>query len=455
MLKPVKLKNGLTVLKFPKPSSNTILVGYVAASGSSVEFDKWPSGTSYFLDRMFRYGTDKNPSPKSMTKALEGVGGTYYGVPGQEITQHYIITPSYHQYKATSMMAEIIQHSYFDEKDIEKEKYNLVEFLKQGEFHDLQDASQLALSNLYMDSPLSSPIMGTVDSIIDISEKSLNDYFAHQYRPDKSYLVFAGNFDNKGLMELIDQEWAYWNPTSRVNIPLPPVNRGDLGDMPRVHYKQRGIPYTDISFSFVFDEGYAIKSEPEKGDEEVDEKEIEKKQSIKLKDLAYLLVLNSLIGMGRSSRLWSKAVDEEMLFSNVQSDLVLFKNTGYLQIEGRTENSQFTFALEAVLGVLESLKKTTISINELAKVKEFVKGCLIKNHEDLLYSTMWQVENIISSEFVYELDDLIKLINKVDSNQLRSMAMDLFVPQRMTITTLGTAKETRLVEKLIRKYLGS
>jgi hypothetical protein len=34
------------------------------------------------------------------------------------------------------------------------------------------------------------------------------------------------------------------------------------------------------------------------------------------------------------------------------------------------------------------------------------------------------------------------------------LANSLFVPQKMAITTLGPAKETRLVEKLIKKYLG-
>ncbi|NJK70689.1 MAG: hypothetical protein HC932_00240 [Thermales bacterium] len=58
---------------------------------------------------------------------------------------------------------------------------------------------------------------------------------------------------------------------------------------------------------------------------------------------------------------------------------------------------------------------------------------------------------MLSSGFEYNLDDLIEKINKVEASQLRSIAMDLFIPERMTITTYGTAKETRLVEKLIRK----
>jgi predicted Zn-dependent peptidase len=459
MLKPQQLKNGLTVLKIPKSGTNTMLVGYVAASGSSTENGNWPEGISSFLQRMFLYGTDKHPSPRSLNQALESIGGTFYTLAGHEMSQLFLVVPSYHQYKATSIMAEIIQHSYFEERDVLREKNQLVESLKSGIDFENTKASELAMLNLYRNNSLSSPARGSVDSIIDIERKDVMDYFAHQYRPDKSYLVFAGNFDNKGLMELIDQEWAYWNPGSRVFIPTPQIHADSIGPLPRIIYMQRGISYTDLALGFVLDEGYAcsglISSDEELNPNQNDKEEINTRiKNQKLVDFAYLTVLNAIIGKGRSSRLWSKGVEDELLFSGIESDLILFKSTGFLQIKGRSENSQFTFALEAVLSVLESLKKTTISINELSKAKEFIKGQMIMEHEDLVYSTLWQLENLIGSEFEYTLEDLIEQINKVEANNLRSIAMDLFIPERMTITTFGTAKETRLVEKLIRKYLG-
>ncbi|NJK70691.1 MAG: insulinase family protein [Thermales bacterium] len=316
MLKPVTLKNGLTVLKLPKTGINTMLVGYVAQSGSSVESGNWPEGISHFLGRLFQYGTDKHPSPKSLNQALESVGGSFFGLTSHEISQLYMVVPTYHQYKTTSIMAEIIQHSYFEERDITKEKNNLVEFLKSSEIQHEGRVSSLALSNLYMNHPLSSPIRGSVDSVIDITRKDVLDYFAHQYRPDQSYLIFAGNFDNKGLMELIDQEWAFWNPGSRVFIPSPQVTKEDIGLLPRINYKQRGISHTDMAFSFVLDEGYLSQEAYEikhKKDVEENEKEliIQKSQEEKLTDFAYLTVLNSILGKGFSSRLWMKGVEEE------------------------------------------------------------------------------------------------------------------------------------------------
>ncbi|NJK70690.1 MAG: hypothetical protein HC932_00245 [Thermales bacterium] len=62
-----------------------------------------------------------------------------------------------------------------------------------------------------------------------------------------------------------------------------------------------------------------------------------------------------------------------MLFGSIESDLILFKHTGFLQIAGRSENSQFTFALEAVLSVLESLKKLPSPLMSYPKPKNSSK----------------------------------------------------------------------------------
>ena len=112
---------------------------------------------------------------------------------------------------------------------------------------------------------------------------------------------------------------------------------------------------------------------------------------------AKIYLLNTILGQGMSSRLWTKSVEEEMLLETVQSSLVRFSNKGYFQINAACENSQFSFGLESILQILESLKKTTVSINELSKAKELLKGQLILEQENLLSTTVWQVEQTMFS----------------------------------------------------------
>ena len=173
-----------------------------------------------------------------------------------------------------------------------------------------------------------------------------------------------------------------------------------------------------------------------------------------LQKYAVLMLLNTILGQGLSSRLWVKCVEEELFFNYIQSEIVKFTSTGYLQIQGQVENTQFSFGLQSVLSVLEILKKTTISINEIQKAKEYLKGRLIMEHENLLEATVWQVESLISSGLSFDLDDLIQKIDEIDVAEIRELANEIFIPQRLAISTVGTAKESRLIDRLINKYLG-
>jgi predicted Zn-dependent peptidase len=423
-------------------------------SGSSVEEGYFPQGISHLVERLFWCGTDKHQSTKKLNLTLESLGGNFTSLTSHELSIFYLTVPDYHQYKAMSMLSEVIQRSYFDITDIEREKKLLIERLKLENEHLENDPAFLSMSNLYANSSLGLPIRGTVDSVSSISQEEVLEYLTHQYRPDKCCLIIAGSFENKAIMELVDQEWGVWNPKSKKHIQPLDFNQEDVGDLPRITYRQKGIGQTYITLSFLLAEGLSPKKilEAQKSTVEV---EIDYKKILEqnLQTKATQMVLNSILGQGLSSQLWTKTV-EELLFNRIGSDIVQFKETSFLQISGEIENSQFSFGFESTLSVLEALKKTTVSMNELAKAKEYIKGRMIMDHEDLIASTFWQIEQLIGSGLTYEIDDLLKRVSEVTVGQVRSLAMDLFKSENLAITTYGPAKETRLVEKLIKKYLG-
>lgn len=457
MLKPINLKNGLTVLRLPKTGANTFLVGFVAATGSAVEEGYFPQGISHLVERLFWAGTDKHPSTRSLNLTLESIGGSFNSLVTQELTQYYLTVPSYHQFRAISMLAEIIQRSYFDSRDIEREKRAIVEEIKGFEETFESDSYQLALSNLYSGHSLGLPVKGSIDTVMSISQEDVIEYLAHQYRPDKNFLILAGNFDNKASMELVEQEWTFWNPKTKKFIEPMEFHSEDVGELPKIVYRQRGFAKTQLVLGFLMKEGMQLNFQKvQKNEVETDNTEPDTKKILDetLTKWSEALILNIILGQGLSSRLWNKAVEEEMLFDTIKSELVRFRATSYLQISGVTDNTQFSFGLESILSTLEALKKTTVSINELAKAKEYLKGKLIVDHEDLLIATGWQVENLIGTDLTFELQDLLTTIDKIEAPAIRALASDLFVSEKMITTTLGTAKETRLVDKLIKKYLG-
>jgi predicted Zn-dependent peptidase len=453
MLKPVNLKNSMSVLRFPK-TCNTFIMGFVVKSGSVVEDTKFPQGISNLIEKLFWRGTYKHPSSKHLNNTLESLGGQFTSFTTQESTHFYIEVPTVNQYKAISFLSEIIQRSYFDPRDIELEKKALIEQLKAYNQSMEYEINQASMSNLYSESSLGLPVEGFIDTINTITQTEVMEYLAHQYCPELCSIVMAGNFETKKTLELLEQEWSVWNPKTRKPIAVEPLAFSE--DFPKLNYRQRGIAQTFVSIDFILDEGYRPNVGLENSEEQTatkDEKEQKQEIENRVQNLANLMVLNAILGQGYSSRLYLKGIEEEMLFNSIESRLNYFTNTSYFQIVGYTDNLQFSFGLECILSSLDSLRKTTVSINELAKAKNFLKGKLIRDHENLLLSTIWSVDNYLGSGFSYDIDKIVEKIDKVESPIIRSLALDLFIPERMSITTLGTAKENRLVDKLIKKYL--
>lgn len=454
-LKPIVYKNGLTLLRFPKTHSNLVVVGFVVKTGTSIELDNFPAGISYLIEKMFWKGTDKHSSIKSLNQALEGMGGDFYSFTGRETTHYYIRVPAGSQFKAISMLSEIIQHSYFQHFDLENEKQKLIEKVKFHQEELLSDTVDLSIENMYEDSGIGQPQYGTVESILTIAGEHIIEYLAHQYSPKNCFLVLSGNFESKNAIELMEQEWALWSPRSLEILKADDFDPIQDQKLPKLHFKQRGLPKIQIALGFALDGGLEPVLSADDYDSNDKEAGAEIARSV-LSDWARLIVLNTLLGQGLSSRLWFKCVEEEMFFDFISSQIILFNKTGYLHIGGTAvDNSQFTFALESILVTLEAVKKTTISITEFTKAKELAKSKLIIENEDLLLSTIWQMETTLLSNLTVNKEDLIESISEVDLNGLRSLAMDLFVPERVVVSTLGTARQSSIINKLIKKYLQS
>ncbi len=452
MLKPVTLKNGLTVLRLPNSDSKLFTVGFVANTGTAVEKDTYPIGISYLIERMFRCGTDKHPSKRSLNTALDTIGGKYASITGHELTEYYITVPEQHQFKAISMLAEIIQRSYFDARDLEREKRELVEGNDQEETDLIYEGSYLGLANIYQGHGLGYPMLGEMDTIAQIKQGDILNYLSAQYQPEKAYLVISGNFKTKEATDLMGQEWSFWNPAPKKYKEIKNFRVEDK-NLPKMTYNQRGSQETEIVAGFMLGEGMQPRRIKIATAEDQDLLNMEKIQDKFLTDWATQMMLNTILGQGKSSKLWVKGIEEERLFSGIQSNLVRFSDTGFLEISGTTDNSQFTFALESALLVLDSLKKTTTSMNDMVKTREYLKGQIIADQENLLSATVWQVENLIGSGLTFEIEDLITKINKIEAIQIRDLANKLFKKENFFLSTLGTAKKTMMVDRLVEKYL--
>ena len=456
MQKADKFKNGLGLLHYPASDTQVFIIGLVAKTGLIYENSLVKPGILYLIERLLYSGTDRYPSNKQISLMLESLGGRLHSVIGQETFQIYLEVPHYNQFKAISFLANLIQYSNFDNTDIESQKQYIKNWLisKQNSSLLQTEGSEIQLRSFYLGNrynEINSTI--TLDSLLNITRGEIIDYYSRQFSPENCHLVLSGKYDDIELDRIVEQEWGFWNPKTRYMLDIQDEREDILQALPNIDFRQRGQMHTEVNFGFLIDNNPQDRFLNSETSAQLEGKELELAVQEYIIDIARLMILNNVLGQGVASKLWMKSVDETMYFYQIESDITVLRNCNYLEIKGILEHNMFTFGLESVLMTLKDLTRDTVAINEILKAKEVIKGKFILSHENLLNKTLWQVDNFLLTGMNLELDELIKVIQKVQANEIRSLADNIFRQNKLQLVILGTAKETRIVKSLIDKYL--
>ena len=221
------LQNGLKLYLIPKADFNESYAIISTKFGSidtrftvdGVEgIKEFPAGIAHFLEHKLFEDQD-----------------------GQDYLQHFVrlgaesnaftsFTQTSYLFSTTSnvnenlrLLLEMTQSLHLSKDSLKKEK-----LIIQQEIEMYQDSPDYqlffrALANLYPDTPLAQDIAGTVSSLSQIDEKSLQDNFDYFYQPSNMQLVVVGNFDLDSLVNLVSD----FEMKTSLN-PLPHISPVDL-----------------------------------------------------------------------------------------------------------------------------------------------------------------------------------------------------------------------------------
>ena len=193
-----KLENGLTVTLLPKNDFNevygvaTVQVGsvdtkFTARNGKKEEY---PSGIAHFLEhKLF----ERENSEDIMT-AFTKLGADSNAFTSFTNTS-YLFSTSDNVAECLDLLDELVTSFNITEESVEREKDIIQQ--EREMYQDDPDSCLFfkTLANLYPETPLASDIVGTEDSIEDISLEDLLDNFDEFYTPVNSQIFLVGNFD--------------------------------------------------------------------------------------------------------------------------------------------------------------------------------------------------------------------------------------------------------------------
>ena len=204
-----KLENGLTVSLLPKNDFNevygvvTVYVGSVDTEFTARDRKKktCPKGIAHFLEhKLF-----ERENSEDIMAAFTKLGADSNAFTSFTNTS-YLFSTSENVAECLDLLDELVTSFNITEESVEREKDIIQQ--EREMYQDDPDSCLFfkTLANLYPETPLASDIVGTEDSIEDISLENLRDNFDEFYTPVNSQIFLVGNFDLELMQNYFSQK---------------------------------------------------------------------------------------------------------------------------------------------------------------------------------------------------------------------------------------------------------
>lgn len=397
-----ELPNGVRIITEEIDYVRSVAVGIWVGAGSRDERAGY-EGISHFIEHMFFKGT-KNRTARDIAESLEAVGGQLNAFTTKEYTCYYAKVLDEDIDLAMDVLNDMFFESLFDESEIEKEKRVVIEEIKMYEDSPDEIIHDLFSDYVWNDHPLGRPILGTEESIKELSREKILTYMDQHYAPDNLVIAVAGKIKHdEVLKKLVPLYGEFKRGGRRV-----------LEGTPKGKQVQKMITKDT-------EQMHLILGVPGLGQED--------------EDLYPMHIINNILGGGLSSRLFQEIREQRGMAYTVFSYHSTYVDTGLFAIYAGTTPSNSQEVVECVLAEILDMKRNGITQSELDRTKSQIKGGLYLGLESAnsrmsrLGKTELTYNRIISPEEVVEklervtLEDAQRIVNRLWKKDSISLLM--------------------------------
>lgn len=414
------LGNGLRIVSAEIPHARSVSTSFFVAAGSRQEPDQI-QGVSHFIEHMLFKGTEKRPTPKEVSEAIEGIGGYFNAETGKEVTVYWNKVARHHWTVALEVLTDLLLHSRFDPDEVEKERKVIVEELSTLFDNPAEWVHLLIDEAIWGGHPLGRDVGGSRESVSRIQKPDMLGYLRAHYVPANTVVAVAGAVSHAEVVDRIGQLLAEW-PTA------PPtrwkqndfVNGRERIELRGKHTEQAHICLAVPGFSYVDPDRFALE------------------------------LMNIVLGEGMSSRLFLQIRELRGLAYDVHSYVNHFSDTGSVVIYAGVDPKRAEETVAACVDEVDRLASLGVKDDELARAKEFWKGRTLLRLEDTRSIAAWLGTQELLLGEVMEVEEVVRQIEGVSPDQVLAVANRIFAPGRMSMALIGPYKSDARFRKLLR-----
>jgi len=418
MFRKTILQNGLRVVTEKLDGTKAVTMLVLVGAGSRYEHEKI-RGISHFLEHMFFKGAERFKNTKEVSEAIDSVGGVFNAFTGKEYAGYFVKVASESVEVAADVLADMLINSKFEQAEIEKERGVILE-----EYNMYQDTPMYQIgwnfeNLIFGNQPMGWDQIGTKELIKTVSHDDFVKYQKSLYVPENTVIAIAGNVDHKDAVNLVEKYFVM--AEAKKEIEFLPLEAKDGG---KISLKEKKTEQAHIAIGVP---GYQEMH----------------------KDHWGLKLLSVILGGNMSSRMFLGVREAKGLAYYIHTSTDSYIDGGVMVTNAGVDLNRIDEAVKGIVAEYKIVLNEDVPEKELEKAKSYLKGKMVLNLED-------------SEEFAhllakYELlhgdlkspEEIMKLIDKVTVADIRRIAQDVLVEDKLKIAIIGPyADEKHFVEML-------
>lgn len=408
-----KLENGLTVIIIPKANTNKKYIIWGTHFGSidnhfimpnTGEEVYIPDGVAHFLEhKMFEQENGKNSLDVLMALGIDANAYT--------TNDHtaYLFECSNKFYEGLDELMDYVQHPYFTDENVEKEKGIIAQEIKMYDDDPGWRMYINAMDCMYKNNPVKLDIAGTVESISKITPDVLYKCYNTFYNPSNMTMVVCGDFVPEDLLEEIKKRIVKKEPQGEIKRIYPP--KENKINKP---YKEDEMEVSMPIFAIGYKDNEELK---------------ENRENIVKKHIAIEILLNMAIG--KSSELYKKLYENGDLLSEPDLDYEFSDEYAHVLITGQSKDPKKIY--EKVKETFEQYKKNGLDEKHFNRIQRKIYGDYVVE-----YNSVGDIARMFLSDKMKQINsfDYIEEYFQVTKEYTEDVLKNVFKTENMILSVV-------------------
>ena len=402
------LPNGLTVIVQEDHSAPVASVQAWCATGSIYEDQHLGAGLSHILEHMLFKGT-KTRSTNVIAQKIQDVGGYINAYTSFDRTVFWIDVPKDGVASALDVLADAMMNSTLPREEYLKEQEVIRREFAMGLDDPDRMAGLLLFATAYRRHPYHFPVIGDIEIYNQLTQEQVMQYYKTRYVPNNLTFVVVGDVNAEKVRQQITEFFKAYPEKSLkpVFIPAEPPQLGR-----REVHQEFPTELTHLELAWHIPE-------------------------VTNPDVPALDLLSTILGDGRSSRLYRRVREEAGLAYRISAFSYTPGDPGLFGIDVILDPKKREAAEQLVLHILDEVKQAGVTTEELMKAKKIS----LSHHLGALTTMRGQASEIGSNWLLTRnLDfsrDYLGAVQKVTLDDIKRVAAQYLTNQNLTVVSLN------------------